>query len=182
VAAFAVSEVHVEKCLLQPDDVTGVLSLLPPFPVVIVSTQDNAITVNQIAYFSFRPLRVGVGIAHTRHSYALLSGEREFVINIPDASLLEAVEACGSLSGRDGDKYGPAGLTAVSSAEVDAVSIEECAAHIECRVEQELSFEERTWFIARVVAASSTPSHEGMASLTCGRRHYVLPGAIIADR
>lgn len=95
--------------IVAPDDVTPVLSLLPPYPVVLVSMRESVLTVNQIAYFTFRPLRIGVGIARSRHSHGLISSEREFVVNIPGASLLNAVAVCGSVSGRDGDKMARAG-------------------------------------------------------------------------
>jgi flavin reductase (DIM6/NTAB) family NADH-FMN oxidoreductase RutF len=153
---------------------TNVLGLLPPFPIVLVTTRTNAITVNQVATFTFRPLRIGVAIAHARYTYALLRAEREFVINIPDASLLDAVRICGSRSGRDGLKFGPAGLDPQPSVKVGAVSIAQCGAHIECRVVREVPFEHRDWFIGEVVAASRRADHSGTAALLCGRHGYSL--------
>ena len=87
------------KAPVAPQSSTPVLDLLPPYPIVLVTTRNNVITVNQVAYFTFRPLRIGVAIAHVRHTYALLKDEGEFVINVPDASLIEAVKICGSRSG-----------------------------------------------------------------------------------
>ena len=156
--------------------------MLPPYPIVLVTTRTNVITVNQVAYFTFSPLRMGVAIAHTHHTHGLLAEEGEFVINIPGAHLVEAVKQCGKLSGRDGDKFVRVGLTAIPAAVVDAVRIAECGAFIECRVEQRLAFENRTWFIGQVVAASKSPDHEGASALMCGRYDYRVPGEIIASR
>ena len=161
---------------------TDVLGLLPPYPIVLVTTRTNVITVNQVAYFTFSPLRIGVAIAHIRHTYGLLVDEQEFVVNIPGAHLVEVVKQCGTLSGRDGDKFVKAGLTRVPAAVVDAVRVAECGAFIECRVDQMLEFENRTWFIAQVVAASLRMGHEGTEALMCGRHDYRIPGAVIASR
>ncbi len=174
--------VHVDHEAVSPHSPADVLRTLPPYPVVLVTTRGNVLTVNQIAYFTFAPLRLGVAIAHTRYSFALLQQEREFVINVPDASLLEAVRICGSRSGRDGPKFDAAGLDVVPGDVVGAVRIIQCGAHIECRVEREVAFEERTWFVGRVVAASRRTDHDGANALMCGRDAYRLPGAAVAPR
>jgi flavin reductase (DIM6/NTAB) family NADH-FMN oxidoreductase RutF len=167
---------------VPPQSSTDVLSLLPPYPVVLVTTRTNVITVGQLQYFTFRPLRIGIAIAHVRYTYGLLKEEGEFVINVPDASLIEAVKVCGRLSGRDGPKFEPAGLDPEPSDQVGAVSIVQCGAQIECRVEQEIPFEHRTWFIGQVVAARSRPDHKGAQALMCGRRDYRVPGAVASPR
>jgi flavin reductase (DIM6/NTAB) family NADH-FMN oxidoreductase RutF len=159
-----------------------VLSLLPPYPIVLVTTGANIITINQLAYFTFSPLRLGIAVAHTRYTYELLKEEQVFVVNVPGTSLLDAVRFCGSVSGRDGDKFARAGLTQQFSAIVPAPGIAECGAWIECRVEREIDFEERTWFVGPVVAARHREGHEGMQALMCGREAYLLPGAVGAPR
>lgn len=170
------------KLPVNPQSRVHVLEMLPPYPIVLVTTQTNIITVNQIAYFTFSPLRIGVAIAHTRHTYGLLKDEGEFVVNIPDASLVKAVQICGSRSGRDGDKFAVAGLEREASDQVKAASIRQCRARIECRVVQELPFEERTWFIGEVVAARKREGHSGTKALMCGRHAYMLPGEVVANR
>jgi flavin reductase (DIM6/NTAB) family NADH-FMN oxidoreductase RutF len=170
------------KELVSPQSPTEVLTLLPPYPVVLVTTRNNVITVNQVVYFTFRPLRIGIGIAHVRHTYALLRQEGEFVINVPDASLVDAVKACGSLSGRDGNKFTATGLGTETSNRVEAVSIVQCAAHIECRVDRTIPFEHRDWFVAEVVAARKRKDHNGAQALMCGRHNYSVPGMTVSPR
>ncbi len=172
----------MSKAPIAPLTRKHVLAVLPPYPIVLVTTRANVITVNQVEYFTFSPLRIGVGIARPRYTYGLLKAEREFVINVPDASLVEAVKRCGAISGRAGDKFEAVGLTPEPSFQVDAVSIRECVAHIECRVEREVEFEERTWFIGPVMAARQAKDHTGMDALLCGRAAYILPGDIVAPR
>jgi len=172
----------MSKDVIVPPDANGVLELLPPFPIVLVTTRTNIITIGQIEYFTFSPLRLGIAVAHARHTYRLLKEEREFVMNVPDAGLLDAVKICGSVSGRDRDKFQAAGLTPEESAEVKAVSLHECGAHVECRVEREIEFEDRTWFVGRVVAARRRAGHRGTDALLCGRTQYSRVGPAIAPR
>ena len=167
---------------VEPQSVVGVLEMLPPFPIVLVTTRTNVLTINQIHYFTFRPLRIGIAVAHVRHSHGLVRQEREFVVNVPGASLVEAVRLCGSASGRDRDKFEAAGLEREPSCEVEAVSIRQCPAHVECRVVREIEFENRTWFVGDVVAARRVPGHAGAGAILCGRHVYVLPGDAIAQR
>ena len=168
--------------IISPDSAGGILNLLPPFPVVLVTTRSNIITIGQIEYFTFSPLRIGIAVAHTRHTYLLLKKEHEFVINVPEAEMVEAVKVCGSISGRDCDKFEVAGVTAEASLEVQAVSIAECRAHVECRIEREIEFERRTWFIGIVVAARCQEGFKGKRALLCGRNEYVVPGDFVAER
>jgi len=69
------------KEFVPPQSPANVLELLPPYPIVLVTTRTNAITINQVMYFTFKPLRIGVAIAHGRYTYSLLQEENEFVIN-----------------------------------------------------------------------------------------------------
>jgi len=160
----------------------SVLSLLPSYPIVLVTVGTNIITVNQVVYFTFSPLRLGIAVAHSRYSYGLLKAAKEFVINVPEASLVGAVKLCGSISGRDGDKFAPSGLTSVPAREVDALAIAECGAQIECRVDREIEFEHRTWSVGPVVAAYRREGFTGSQALLCGREAYSLIGSLIAPR
>ena len=167
---------------IDPLTAGRVLELLPPFPIVLVTTRSNIITIGQIEYFTFTPLRIGIAVAHSRYSYGLLKEEGEFVVNVPDRSLVDAVKLCGSISGRDHDKFRAAGLEPERSMVVDAVGLSQCRAHVECRVEREIVFEERTWFVGKVVAARKEKGFLGDQALLCGRYAYTVPGPAIASR
>jgi flavin reductase (DIM6/NTAB) family NADH-FMN oxidoreductase RutF len=65
---------------------------------------------------------------------------------------------------------------------VQVPGIAECGAWIECYVEREIDFEERTWFVGPVVAAQRRVEHQGMQALMCGRAAYAVAGAVIAPR
>ena len=167
---------------VAPQSPAQVLELFPPFPVVLVSTRSNLLTVSMVHYFSFSPLRVGVAIARARHSHSLIHDEGEFAINIPGPQMIEAVKSCGRLSGRDGDKFAATGLTAMPSIRVAAASVEGCLAHVECVVEREIGFEERTWYVGLVVAARRRDGGALGQGLMAGRHGYVLPGEMVSPR
>jgi flavin reductase (DIM6/NTAB) family NADH-FMN oxidoreductase RutF len=97
--------------VLEPENASTVRATLPSCAIVLVSTRDNVLTINQIARFTFAPLRIGIAGAHARHTHALLVEERAFVVNVPAASLVEAARTCGRVSGRDSDKFRATGLT-----------------------------------------------------------------------
>ncbi|MDF1512485.1 MAG: flavin reductase family protein [Anaerolineae bacterium] len=161
---------------------SGVLSLLPPYPIVLVTTRTNVITINQVAYFTFSPLRLGVAVAHSRYTYGRILEEQAFVINVPNRQLVDAVKQCGTLSGRDGDKFARVGLQTTSATTVKAVRVAACGAFIECQVDQTLIFEHRTWFIAKVTAAFMRQGHTGNEALMCGRHDYRIPGDLVSPR
>ena len=70
----------------------------------------------------------------SRHSYTLLEQVRQFTVNTATRELAQAVELCGTVSGRDKDKFAAAGLTATAAKKVKPPVIEECILHYECNV------------------------------------------------
>ena len=80
------------------------------------------------------PVILGIAIAKKRYSHELVTAAREFVVNLPTAAMVEVVDRCGSVSGRDVDKFSKFGLTAVPAEKVRPPLIAECPISIECRV------------------------------------------------
>ena len=80
----------------------------------------NIITVGMFAFFSGKPTLVGIGIAPSRYSFDLIRKSGEYVVNVVDEKLMEAVRTCGEKSGRDLDKFELAKLTAEKGAKVSA--------------------------------------------------------------
>ena len=75
-----------------------------------------------------------VYVRPSRHSYTCLEQLRQFTVNIPTTDLGKAVALCGTVSGRDQDKFAAAKLTAVGARQVKPPVIEECILHYECNV------------------------------------------------
>ena len=170
------------KSQTVPVSTGSVLQLLPPFPIALVTTRTNISTIGQLEYFTFSPLRLGIGVAHSRYSHGLLNEEREFVVNVPDSGLVDAVRLCGSVSGRDQDKFETADLSREPSSVVQAVSIAQCRAKIECKIDTVVDFEKRTWFIGQVVAARKDEGFSGRDGLLCDRSGYALVRPEFASR
>ncbi|MGQ9630521.1 MAG: flavin reductase family protein [bacterium] len=70
----------------------------------------------------------------SRYTYGLIESSGAFTVNVPPRELAEVVSFCGTVSGRDHDKFRERGLTAVPGKHVKAPIIEECVINYECRV------------------------------------------------
>jgi flavin reductase (DIM6/NTAB) family NADH-FMN oxidoreductase RutF len=132
------------------------LRQLPIRSVYLVSTghegKKNIITVGMFAFFSGKPRLVGVGIAPSRYSFDLMRQSGEFVVNVVDQKLIEAVSICGEKSGREVDKFQLAKLTSKKGIKVNAPLIEESPVSIECKVVKEVETGDHVWFIGEVLA------------------------------
>lgn len=80
-----------------------------------------------------RPVFV-ILVRPSRHSYTLIEETGEFTVNIVSPQMKEVVQYCGTVSGRDHDKFREKGLTPISSTKVKAPIIKEGLLHFECRV------------------------------------------------
>jgi flavin reductase (DIM6/NTAB) family NADH-FMN oxidoreductase RutF len=80
-----------------------------------------------------RPVFI-VLVRPSRYTYKLIEETGDFTVDIVPPSLKEAVAYCGGVSGRDRDKFGDKGLTAVAASQVKAPVIGEATFQFECRV------------------------------------------------
>ena len=75
-----------------------------------------------------------VYVRPSRYTYRLIEETGAFTVNVPTPELSEAVSFCGSVSGRDHDKFTEMNLTAVAAKHVPAPLIKECPIQFECTV------------------------------------------------
>jgi flavin reductase (DIM6/NTAB) family NADH-FMN oxidoreductase RutF len=130
------------------------LRALPSFPVVLVTVGRNIMTAAAFHFYSFEPPCVMVGIRPDNLTYEMIIEKQEYGINLPTAAQLEIVRLCGSISGRDADKFEQAGLTPEKGTVIDSYLIAECPVSIECRVVHEVDFPgTHRWFVGRIEAA-----------------------------
>ncbi len=73
----------------------------------------------------------------SRYTYSRLEEVGEFTINVPSKELAKAALHCGTVSGRDNDKFKDMGLTPVQGRKVKVPVIQECVMHYECRIVHE---------------------------------------------
>ncbi len=127
------------------------LVALPSFPVVYVTVGRNIMVAAAFHFYSFKPPSVMVGIKPEKYSYQLLQKKGEFGICIPPKNHLEKVQICGSVSGKDEDKYLKANLTPQKAKVIDGYIIKECPLSLECRVVHQIEFPgTHRWFIGEI--------------------------------
>jgi flavin reductase (DIM6/NTAB) family NADH-FMN oxidoreductase RutF len=139
-------------------DLSQAYRLVYPMHTVLVSCtgktgRPNIITLSWVMPTSINPPLVAISVAPRRHSYALIRESREFVVNVPTVNLLKDALFCGTVSGRDHDKFKETGLTPAPSRKVKAPFIMECIAHLECILHNEFHTGDHTIFIGEILAA-----------------------------
>ena len=80
-----------------------------------------------------RPIFI-VLVRPSRYSYKLIEETGEFTVNIVPPQLKEVVEYCGTVSGRDHNKFKEKRLTAIPCMKVKTPILKEGMIHFECRV------------------------------------------------
>jgi flavin reductase (DIM6/NTAB) family NADH-FMN oxidoreductase RutF len=133
--------------------------LLHPMHTVLISCigkngKPNVTTLAWAMPTSNDPPLIAISLSPKRHSHKLIEETGEFVVNIPTLEILQAVYACGSLTGRSFDKFKKTGLTPIPGRKVKAPAIRECIAHLECVVDSHLTAAgDHTIFIGRIVSS-----------------------------
>ena len=94
---------------------------------------------------------IGLGIRPERHSYSLIEGSAEFVVNIPTKDMLRAVDFCGLVSGRDVNKFSEAGLTPERAQKVKPPLIKECPVNMECLLSEKIVLGSHDLFLGKIV-------------------------------
>jgi flavin reductase (DIM6/NTAB) family NADH-FMN oxidoreductase RutF len=75
-----------------------------------------------------------VAVRLSRHTHKLIEEAGKFTVCLPSKGMTEALNVCGTKSGRDMDKLKELGLTARKGTAVEAPYIAECPVHYECEV------------------------------------------------
>ena len=146
--------------------------LLTPGCVVLVASQKegryNVMTASWQMPVSVKPPLVAVAVAKRHLTAEYIRAGGAFTVNVPGLSLLPKVHHCGSVSGRDADKFAATGLTAVPGQKVAAPLIAECLAGIECRLWNTYDGGDHHIFVGEVVAA--------VAAQECFEKHWLFTG------
>ncbi len=75
-----------------------------------------------------------VFVRPSRYTYKMIEETQEFTVNIVPPKMKGVVEYCGTVSGRDHDKFREKNLTPIPSKKVKPPIIKEGVLHFECRV------------------------------------------------
>ena len=143
---------RIEKQSWKPGNV------LCPAPPVLVSCggtqgwKPNLVTIAWAGNVCSDPPMLSISVRPERYSHAIIQATHEFVVNIPSPRQAKAVDWCGTVSGRNVDKFTDTGLTPAKALKVQCPIIMECLLNIECRVQKFLKLGSHTMFVAEVVA------------------------------
>jgi len=129
-----------------------------PTPAALVTCVDregkpNIITLAEVFHPCIaNPTMIGLAIAPQRYSNRLIRETREFVVNFPTVDLVEKVDGCGCVSGRDVDKFERFGLTPMPAKHVKPPLIKECPVNVECVLKSVQPIGYHDFFMGEVVA------------------------------
>jgi flavin reductase (DIM6/NTAB) family NADH-FMN oxidoreductase RutF len=167
--------------------VSQIRRYLEPGPIVLVSSrwkgEANIMTMGWHTVLEFTPSLVGCVIAGGNHSFRMIRGSGECVINLPTTRLTDAVIGVGNSSGAEIDKFRTFGLTADAAEAVAAPLIRECHASFECRLHDDALVDRYNFFIFEVVKAhvAASPKHPETLHYT-GDGVFMVSGKVISRR
>ncbi|MBR1764605.1 MAG: flavin reductase family protein [Ruminococcus sp.] len=126
-----------------------------PVPPVLVTCgtleEPNVLTVAWTGTLCTQPPVTYISLRRERYSYDIIKSRGEFVINLPTAELVRAVDFCGVRSGRNTDKLKATGLTLGEAFELSAPLIVQSPVNLECRVREIIPLGTHDMFIADIV-------------------------------
>lgn len=104
------------------------------FPVILISFYDKDGNPNVTTLSSSYTLMDMVILGFGSKGFAInqIKEVKDFVINIPDKSIMKEIDFCGAKSGHEHKKFDMVNLTPVKSKIINAPIIEECPIAIEC--------------------------------------------------
>lgn len=144
-----------------PDKYRLLTNFVGPRPIALVGTRapsghNNAAPMSFFNVFSHEPPLVVLGIqtrgnGEEKDTVGNIRRTGEFVVNMVDMSIAEAMIVCGVNFSSDIDEVAFAGLTPVRSAKIDADRIAESPCSFECRLERIIDYPRRVLIIGEVV-------------------------------
>ncbi len=134
--------------------------------VSLISTRleekTNVATLSWQMPLSQDPPMVGISITPSSRTYHFLSQTGEFVLSIPDASLIAETHYCGTHSGELYDKVRLMELRTLRAHRVSPLLITNCIGHLECVVRNFRKIGDHVFFSSEVITALvETESFDG---------------------
>lgn len=132
-------------------------TMLVPLPAVLVTCggfhqKANIITISWCGIACSQPPMISIAVRENRYSFNLIKESGEFVVNVPGAGQVKAVDFCGNHSGRDLNKFKETGLTPENGEKVRSPLIKECPINLECQIRKTVELGSHHLFIGEIVA------------------------------
>lgn len=135
----------------------GVKAIGYPMPCAIVGTmvsgKANFLTVAFFSMVHMDPPYIMASLSKSHHTNAGIKESGAFSVNIPSASLAEATDYCGLVSGADTDKS--AVFDVFRGKHTGTPMAGECPYNLECRLVQTVELPQDEIFIGEIVGAYS---------------------------
>ena len=138
----------------------SVFLLQPSCPILCTTKNEDGS--DHIAPFSWvnpvshKPPRLAMALLNSpkkQHSLENIERTGEFVVNIPDLSLADKLVECSYSTKGSENKFERSRFTRLESKLVEAPSVKECRAHLECKVINMMDTGDHTLLIADVLYA-----------------------------
>ena len=131
-------------------------TMIYPLPALMVSCGEtieeyNIATVAWTGTICTEPPMCYISLRKSRHSHAIISRTKEFVLNLTTEKLVRQTDWCGVKSGRDFNKFEEMNLTVEKAPNISAPMIKESPLCIECKVVEVKELGSHDMFIANVV-------------------------------
>jgi flavin reductase (DIM6/NTAB) family NADH-FMN oxidoreductase RutF len=118
-----------------------------------IEGKSNIIAVSFCMPVSREPPLLFCAMGKEAYSCELIENSKEFAVNVPLQELKKEIYYCGYHSGTRVDKFKETGLTPKQARSLKVPIIEECVAHMECELRQEVEAGDKNLFIGEVVEA-----------------------------
>lgn len=145
-----------EKVLLNPDKRTWHPSPLVG-QIVLVTTLNadgtsNVAPKSWVSMMAFEPSLLAIGCNLNHWTAQNVLRDKEFVVNVPGAELAEVAWQSHALP--HPRPVEAAGLTPIPALKVKPPRVEECKAHLECVLDQHLTYGDEVILLGRIVSVS----------------------------
>ena len=131
-------------------------TMLYPVPAVMVScgniNKPNIITIAWTGIINSNPPLIYISVRKERHSHAIISEQKKYVINLVTKKLCKAADYCGVKSGKDIDKFKMMNLTCEPSPVLGIPQIKESPLNMECTVKDIVELGSHDMFISEIEA------------------------------
>ncbi|MDO8647688.1 MAG: flavin reductase family protein [Candidatus Diapherotrites archaeon] len=124
-----------------PEEIDKAFWLLPPRPVVLVSTIDKKGNQNVAPHCEFIKLYEGpflIAIEKSHDTFKNILETKEFVVSIPTIDIAKKIAITGKPFPKGVSEFEKAGLTPLKASKVKAPLVKECCANFECKLIKEL--------------------------------------------
>jgi len=124
-----------------------------PMPMVLVGTtvgkRANFMAVAWVSRINSKPPMIGVALGKTHYTNAGIHENKSFSVNIPGMDLIEKVDYCGLVSGKNNDK---SQLFDIFYGELpNTPMIRQCPLCLECRLVNPVDLPSNTLFIGEII-------------------------------